>query len=100
VESDTVVDRFPDRIKRAVTRAHSALSKGGIIMTELTRRHLLGGLAGAGTLALTPSAPSDAAAPLTEKQNPGVYRSKLGDFEVTVVSDGARPIPLPPIQWW
>ena len=27
---------------------------------------------------------------------PSFYRSKLGDFELTVVSDGARPIPLPP----
>ena len=24
------------------------------------------------------------------------YRTKLGDYEITVVSDGARPIPLPP----
>jgi glyoxylase-like metal-dependent hydrolase (beta-lactamase superfamily II) len=30
------------------------------------------------------------------KQVPSYYRSKLGDFELTVVSDGARPIPLPP----
>jgi glyoxylase-like metal-dependent hydrolase (beta-lactamase superfamily II) len=27
---------------------------------------------------------------------PRVHRSGLGDFELTVVSDGARPIPLPP----
>lgn len=27
---------------------------------------------------------------------PRFHRSRLGDFELTVVSDGARPIPLPP----
>ncbi len=37
-----------------------------------------------------------AAAPPAGKQAPSFYRSKLGDFELTVVSDGARPIPLPP----
>ncbi len=37
-----------------------------------------------------------AGAPAAGKQAPSFYRSKLGDFELTVVSDGARPIPLPP----
>jgi glyoxylase-like metal-dependent hydrolase (beta-lactamase superfamily II) len=68
-------------------------------MTELTRRNILtGAVAAAATPALMPLAASSAraAAPLSGKQAPSYYRSKLGDFEITVVSDGARPIPLPP----
>ena len=34
--------------------------------------------------------------PTAGRQAPSFYRSKLGDFEITVVSDGARAIPLPP----
>jgi glyoxylase-like metal-dependent hydrolase (beta-lactamase superfamily II) len=37
-----------------------------------------------------------AAAPPAGTQAPSFYRFKVGDFEVTVVSDGARAIPLPP----
>jgi glyoxylase-like metal-dependent hydrolase (beta-lactamase superfamily II) len=68
-------------------------------MTELTRRNILtGAVAAAATPALMPLAASSAraAAPLSGKQAPSYYRSKLGEFEITVVSDGARPIPLPP----
>jgi glyoxylase-like metal-dependent hydrolase (beta-lactamase superfamily II) len=68
-------------------------------MTELTRRHLLNGSAAAiAATVLTPSAATraHAAAPPAGKQAPSFYRSKLGDFEITVVSDGARAIPLPP----
>jgi glyoxylase-like metal-dependent hydrolase (beta-lactamase superfamily II) len=63
-------------------------------MIELTRRHVLAGTAAA---SLTPfGTPADAAAPPAGKQAPNYYRSKLGDFEITVVCDGARAIPLPP----
>ena len=64
-------------------------------MTELSRRHILTGAAA--SVALAPfEAPSvHAAAPLSGKQAPNFYRSKLGDLEITVVSDGARAIPLP-----
>jgi glyoxylase-like metal-dependent hydrolase (beta-lactamase superfamily II) len=67
-------------------------------MIDLTRRQVLGGAASAATTALVPLATSSAhaTAPLSGKQAPSYYRSKLGDFEITVVSDGARPIPLPP----
>ena len=61
-------------------------------MTELTRRHVLAG-AGA-SLALGSHAFAEV--PPAGKQVPSFYRSKLGDYELTVVSDGARPIPLPP----
>ena len=67
-------------------------------MTEFNRRHVLtGALAATAATALTPFAavPANAAAPLAGKQAPSFYRSKLGDFEVTVVNDGARAIPLP-----
>ena len=64
-------------------------------MTELhTSRSARGrGRAGA-SLALGSQA--FAGVPAAGKQVPSFYRSKLGDFELTVVSDGARPIPLPP----
>ena len=37
---------------------------------------------------------AQAAAPLSDKQNPGWYRYKVGSFEVTVVTDGATTSPL------
>ncbi len=40
------------------------------------------------------STPTRAAAPMVGKQAPGFYRYKLGDFEVTVVSDGMGTNPL------
>jgi len=64
-------------------------------MTELTRRDLIAA-AGATCIAGALGQPASAGAPAAGKQVPSFYRSKLGDFELTVVSDGARPIPLPP----
>src|SRR5436190_8473824 len=61
-------------------------------MTKLTRRDLL---VGAGA-SLAFGSKALAGVPIAGKQAPSFYRSKLGDFELTVVSDGARPIPLPP----
>ena len=61
-------------------------------MTKLTRRDLL---VGAGA-SLAVGSEALAGVPVAGKQAPSFYRSKLGDFELTVVSDGARPIPLPP----
>src|SRR6516165_5004490 len=52
-------------------------------MTELTRRRIVA------------AAGAKAAAPLARSQAPGFYRCKVGEFEVTVVNDGARAIPLP-----
>src|SRR5689334_19001940 len=65
-------------------------------MIKLNRRDLLvgAGLGAGASLALGPAAL--AGVPAAGKQVPSFYRSKLGDFELTVVSDGARPIPLPP----
>jgi len=39
--------------------------------------------------------PAIAAAPATGKQAPGFYRYKIGDIEVTIVTEGARTFPLP-----
>jgi glyoxylase-like metal-dependent hydrolase (beta-lactamase superfamily II) len=66
-------------------------------MTELSRRSLLVGTAAvgaavAGTMPMVPSA--NAAAPVAGKQNAGWYRYKVGEFEVTVVTDGQGSNPL------
>lgn len=39
--------------------------------------------------------PAKAAAPIAPGQAPSFYRSKLGDFELTQLSDGARTFPMP-----
>jgi len=62
-------------------------------MTDITRRRLLAGtalVAGAGTLV----DPLAAAAPPAGAQVPGLYRYKVGDFELTAIYDGVwyRPI--------
>ena len=61
---------------------------------ELTGRHAM---AGAAALALAPVVPvrfAEAAAPAAGKQNASFYRYKVGDAEVTVISDGASTFPL------
>jgi glyoxylase-like metal-dependent hydrolase (beta-lactamase superfamily II) len=57
-------------------------------MVELTRRSLLAGSAMAG--AALSLGPANAAAPPVGKQNAGFYRYKVGDIEVTVVTDGSN----------
>ncbi|MEW6449581.1 MAG: MBL fold metallo-hydrolase [Pseudomonadota bacterium] len=64
-------------------------------MTDLTRRHLLAGAAVASAATLTPSAPSQAAAPPAGKQAAGFYRYKVGTHEVTVVTDGVNKFRFP-----
>src|SRR5215831_10565808 len=65
-------------------------------MTELTRRRIVAAISTAAAGALAPFAPpAQAAAPLARRQAPSFYRCKVGEFEVTVVNDGARAIPLP-----
>ncbi len=67
-------------------------------MTELSRRTLLEGAATIGAAALAPalaSSSAQAAAPPTGKQAPGYYRYKVGDFELTQISDGGRTFPMP-----
>jgi glyoxylase-like metal-dependent hydrolase (beta-lactamase superfamily II) len=65
-------------------------------MTQLTRRALLGGTAVAGAaLSFGSTEQAQAAAPLAGKQNAGFYRYKVGEFEVTVVTDGVNRMKLP-----
>jgi glyoxylase-like metal-dependent hydrolase (beta-lactamase superfamily II) len=54
-------------------------------MNSLTRRGLLAGAASVTALSATPAF---AAAPLAGVQSPGVYRQKIGSFEVTALYDG------------
>jgi glyoxylase-like metal-dependent hydrolase (beta-lactamase superfamily II) len=61
---------------------------------ELTRRHALAGAAAIAAAPLLPSMPAKAAAPVADKQAPSFYRYKVGDIQVTVVSDGRFTFPL------
>src|SRR3954468_3663677 len=60
---------------------------------ELSRRGLLSSAAAAALAAALP-AQSFAAAPPAGKQAAGFYRYKVGDIEVTVVTDGANRLPI------
>jgi glyoxylase-like metal-dependent hydrolase (beta-lactamase superfamily II) len=62
-------------------------------MMQLTRRSVLSGTA---ATALATSGAAFAAAPPAGKQAPSYYRSKVGDLEVTVISDGAVEITVQP----
>src|SRR6266481_5582956 len=67
-------------------------------MTIFTRRTMLAGTAAAAAAVASPRsivAPARAAAPPAGKQAPGFYRYKVGSYEITVVTDGARSFPLP-----
>jgi glyoxylase-like metal-dependent hydrolase (beta-lactamase superfamily II) len=67
-------------------------------MIELSRRSVLAG-AGVGVATAVFGraglSTAEAAAPVSSAQAPGFYRTKLGDFELTQLSDGARTFPLP-----
>lgn len=54
-------------------------------MTHLTRRHVLGGAAAVALSGVT------ATPAVAQAQNAGFHRTKIGDMEVTVLFDGARP---------
>ena len=69
------------------------------MITALKRRHLLTGATSATTATvlapLATHSPAFAAAPQAAEQAPGFYRYKVGDFEISVVTDGAATFPLP-----
>jgi glyoxylase-like metal-dependent hydrolase (beta-lactamase superfamily II) len=56
----------------------------------ITRRHCLA--AGLATIAIAPGAL--AAVPPASTQGPGVYRSKLGNFQITALYDGIWPVKI------
>ena len=62
---------------------------------ELTRRHALAGAAAIAVSPVLPAAPVRAAAPLADKQAPSYYRYKVGDAQVTAISDGVNTFALP-----
>ena len=62
---------------------------------ELTRRHALAGGAALAATPLLPHAPAKAAAPVADKQAPSFYRYKVGDAQVTAISDGVNNFALP-----
>jgi len=67
-------------------------------MIELSRRSVIAGAAAGAAAAMSPIAtsnPADAAAPASGKQTAGWYRYKVGDYEITVVTDGVAVTPLP-----
>ena len=61
---------------------------------ELTRRHALAGAAALAATPLLPQSPARAAAPMADKQAPSFYRYKVGDAQVTVISDGVNTFAL------
>ena len=67
-------------------------------MNEITRRNVLTGAAAVSAASALASAggndEAQAAAALGGKQNPGWYRYKVGEFEITVVTDGVLVGPL------
>jgi len=63
-------------------------------MTEITRRATLKGAAAAAVAPLAATLPASAAAPVSGKQAPAYYRYKVGDFEVTAILDGVRPVKI------
>src|SRR6202011_1914082 len=64
------------------------------ITMELTRRHALAAGAVSAATPLLPTTPAKAAAPVADKQAPSFYRYKVGDIQVTVVSDGKNVFKL------
>ena len=66
-------------------------------MLDLSRRTFLSAAAAttvAGASGIAGLTPAAATAPLATKQVPSAYRYKVGNFEVTAISDGARTMPL------
>jgi glyoxylase-like metal-dependent hydrolase (beta-lactamase superfamily II) len=65
-------------------------------MTALSRRAVLTGAAAAiSTGSISISSSVQAAAPPAGRQVPGWYRYKVGDFEITVVTDGVARFKIP-----
>ncbi len=66
-------------------------------MNNVTRRNVLKGASMLATAAAISGTPrlTFAAAPKQHFQSPGFYRMALGDLEITALSDGTLPLPIP-----
>jgi glyoxylase-like metal-dependent hydrolase (beta-lactamase superfamily II) len=64
-------------------------------MSEITRRSMFRGAAAAAVLAPVAPKLAQAAAPQIGKQAAGIYRYKVGSYEISVVTDGVNKAPLP-----
>jgi glyoxylase-like metal-dependent hydrolase (beta-lactamase superfamily II) len=62
---------------------------------SLSRRNLLGASAATAALSLGPPLAAEAAAPFRNQLPPAWHRFRIGEFEATVVSDGALPLGRP-----
>lgn len=64
-------------------------------MANMSRRALLGATAAAASLPLLPPGFARAAAPMLGTLPPAWYRFRIGEYEATIVSDGALPLGKP-----
>lgn len=64
-------------------------------MPQFTRRHLLASAAAGAAAAVTPLAGTPAQAAVPSGRSTGVYRYRLGDYEIIQLMDGARTFPMP-----
>src|SRR5262245_59896935 len=80
-----------DRLFDAAQGCTKSRASGNSGAVNLTRRLFL--IAGCVCAACFDPAPSFASAPIVKKQAPAFYRLMLGDFEVTVLSDGSNMLP-------
>ena len=85
--SRSMLDRLFDAAQGSGRSQRSGTDGGA----NVTRRLLL--VASCLCTACSMPAPSFAAAPMVKKQAPAFYRLMLGDFEVTVLSDGSNMLP-------
>src|SRR5260370_12497805 len=88
--------KFAYQIRSSASRLSGTATRGEKPMPKVTRRTMLAGTAAAAVVmsARMTVTPARAAAPATGKQAPGFYRYKVGSYEITVVTDGARLFPL------
>lgn len=64
-------------------------------MADLRRRNLLAATAGLAVATASGIAPAGAAVPIADAQAPGFYRYRVGDVQVTAVTDGVNTFPIP-----
>jgi glyoxylase-like metal-dependent hydrolase (beta-lactamase superfamily II) len=63
-------------------------------MSDFSRRAALGALAAAAAIPVAGVPAARAAAPAASRQVPGIYRYKIGEFELTAINDGVGLRPM------